>query len=69
MHRYRKRSVTIPWLFGDKTSNRNTAFKSLVMGVKGRPRVLRVMSPYFDEGSVGLMEELLFLLDSPKGGG
>src|SRR6267142_181378 len=68
MHRYRKRSVTIPWLFGDKTSNRNTAFKSLVMGTKGRPRVLRVMSPYFDEGSVALMEELLFLLDSTKGG-
>jgi hypothetical protein len=68
MHRYRKRSVTIPWLFGDKTSSRNTAFKSLVTGIKGRPRVLRIVSPYFDEGSVELMEELLSLLDSAKGG-
>jgi hypothetical protein len=68
MHRHRKRSVTTPWLFGDKTSNRNTVFKSLVLGIKGRPRVLRVMSPYFDEGSVGLMEEILSLLDSAKGG-
>ncbi|MBZ5659864.1 MAG: hypothetical protein LAO08_05595 [Acidobacteriia bacterium] len=69
MHRYRKRSVSIPWLFGDdKTSNRNTAFKSLVMGIKDKPRVLRIMSPYFDEGSVGLMEELLSVLNSAKGG-
>jgi hypothetical protein len=68
IRRYRKRSATIPWLFGDKTSSRKTAFKSLVTGIKSRPRVLRIMSPYFDEGSVGLMEELLSLLDSAKGG-
>jgi hypothetical protein len=68
IHRYRKRSVTIPWLFGDKTANRNAAFKSLAMGIKGRPRVLRVMSPYFDEGSVGLMEEILSSLDSANAG-
>jgi hypothetical protein len=65
---HRKRSITIPWLFGDKTSSRKTAFKSLVTGIKSTPRVLRIMSPYFDEGSVGLMEELLSLLDSAKGG-
>jgi hypothetical protein len=38
------------------------------MGTKGRPRVLRILSPYFDEGSVGLMEELLSILSSMKGG-
>jgi hypothetical protein len=67
MHRRRNRSVSIQWLFGNKTANRNAAFKSLAMGIKGRPRVLRVVSPYFDEGSVGLMEEILSSLDSTNG--
>lgn len=60
-------SASLPWLFGDKEALRQRAFKALIGGIQGDARVLRILSPYFDEGSPQLMEEILSLLESSKG--
>lgn len=61
-----QRSASLPWLFGDKRTLRQRAFKALIGGIHGEPRVLRILSPYFDEGSPDLMEQILSLLQSTK---
>src|SRR5439155_19146899 len=48
----------LDWLWGDKTDARRQAFRALTNGL-GRIRAVRVVSPYFDNGSAALLGNLL----------
>lgn len=58
IHKLRPRSANVSWLFGDKIKPRKTAFRALTRGQIGKPAILRIVSPYFDEQSPALFEEL-----------
>src|SRR5262249_46136244 len=50
--------LEVGWLWGDKTASRRRAFRALTKGL-GDIRTLRIVSPYFDDGSAALLESLL----------
>lgn len=60
--RKRLRGLRSPlkWLAGaDKAFVRKPAFRRLATSIRGAPRALRVVSPYFDKSSQSLLDELL----------
>ncbi len=67
INRFTQRSASLPWLFGEKKKVRQRAFKALIGGIRREPHVLRIISPYFDEKSPDLMEEILYYLKSTRG--
>jgi hypothetical protein len=66
LRRYENQGVLAPWLFKNKTAARTAAFSSLATGIRGTPAVLRVLSPYFDDKSPALLNEMLGILRAKK---